>query len=183
MSENTAEKHRLSENDALVPAMIYYDKGIVWGNLVTKKAIRASTWLRMSNVPNYFVFYDAHLLLLSGGQPVHLSYDEINMPVNQIIAMHVMPPAKPEMDYDPNEPFRKIEKVSALSGLYRFDGGRRMSTMSDLHTSLMTSAERWASLYDVTVSYPTLPAMKPIKTPLVLLRQEYVIYITSTQVG
>ena len=170
-----ARTHKLSDNDDSVPSMAYLANGLIWGNLLTKKALRTSIWLKMPMAPEHFLFMDANVMIFSGTQQARASFFELHIPIGNILAFHVLPPAPVEMDYDPNEPNRKFEAVTALVGPFRFDGNRRISVMADLATSLAKSGEKYSGLYDVTVTYP-VPTMRALKLPFVLLRQDATFY-------
>ena len=80
------------------------------------------------------------------------------------------------MDYDPNEPQRKMLPTTALIGPFRFDGFLRMSTHTNLERFLDVSKEAFTSMYDLVITQPTIPSMGAIKVPIALIRNETVLF-------
>lgn len=151
--------------------MIYTTDYLIWGEVVTKTSIRISTWLRSSSVPQYIYMHDANLLRLGGtAAPRPQVFKEFFLPSNQVVAFHLKPPAADPVDYDPNEPMRKMSPTTALIGWFRFDGFVRMSTHTNLERYLDVSKEDFMSFYDITITNLAIPSMTPIKTPFALLR-------------
>jgi hypothetical protein len=157
--------------------MIYTASSLLVGEVVTKKVIRVSTWLRTPMVPQYISLYSAQILdLSSGGSPRSLSFSRLYLPSHQVIAFHMRPPESDPLDYDADEPMRRMEPVTALIGPFRFDGSVRMSTQTDLDSYLDVIKENFTSIYDIRVSSPNIPALKAFQVPFVLLRRERVIF-------
>ncbi len=173
------EVYTLQEHEKFTPTMIYTPTSIIWGNLLSPKTIRAEFWLKTTILPDYFSVHNGKMMIFSGAQPMRMAFGEIHIPVLNIAGIHVLPPLKPEIDYDTNEPNRAMAPVTALMGLYRFDGLWRISSLADLSTSLKTGKEKFTPLYEVTVSHPTAPSMKPMQIPYVLLRRELVIFTSQ----
>ncbi len=170
----------IKETETTVPAMAYTNMRLIWGKLVAPKVVRVPTWLKMTMVPELMTFVEAEMLVFGGGQPARLSAPEIHIPSAQILAFHVLPPTQFEPDYDPNEPNRTMKPVSALCNIYRFDGKRRLSTLGDFVSVVQASKETYAGLYDVTISHPTVPGLKAITVPFVMLRADATAYIVQS---
>ncbi len=168
----------LDENEKITPCMVYLPMRLIWGNLISKKGIRVETWLKMTLLPDYLTFLDAQMLIFGGPKPVRQSYAEIYAPLSEILAYHLLPPALQhiEMDYDPNEPNRKMEPTTVYTSVFRFDGYKRISTLGDFSTAIATSKEVFTPLYDVTVSHPIASTMKPLSVPYLLLRHANATY-------
>ena len=162
--------YTLKDHENVVSTMIYADMKMYWGKLVTPQAVQAATWLKMSMLPDYFTLLDAGMMLFGGGSPTRLTLDEVYVPVSTILAFHVLPPEEVEKDYDDNEPNREMYDVTAFCSVFRFDGKRRLSTLSDFSTAIQASKESFASMYDVTVSHPLVPSMKGLSVPYALTR-------------
>jgi hypothetical protein len=98
------------------------------------------------------------------------SYSEYFVPTLQILAYHLVPPAKDPPDYDPSEPNRKMEPSILLVGTFKFNGYLRMATQANLAKYLDVARESFFSLYDVEITNPGLPSANPLKVSLVLAR-------------
>ncbi|MGW8250134.1 MAG: hypothetical protein ACWGO1_05795, partial [Anaerolineales bacterium] len=169
--EETRKPYTLGEEDKATPVMVYTANSLLVGEVVTKKVIRVSTWLRTPMVPQYVALHSAQILdLSSGGNPRSLSLSTLYLPSHQVVAFHMRPPESDPLDYDPDEPMRRMEPVTVLIGPFRFDGSLRISTQTDLENYLDVIIENFTSLYDVRVSAPNLPALKPFQVSFALLR-------------
>ncbi len=173
--------YALGEDDKVTPVMVYTDSSLLVGEVVTKKVIRVSTWMRTPMVPQYIAIYSAQIIdLSSGGSPKSQTFGEIFLPSHRVVAFHMRPPESDPLDYDPNEPMRRMEPVTALIGAFRFDGFVRMSTQTDLENYLDVIKENFTSIYDIQVTSPNIPALKPFKIPFALLRRDRVIFAPRT---
>ena len=71
------KQHTLGEDDKATPVMIYTDNSLLVGEVVTKKVIRVSTWMRTPMVPQYIAIYSAQIIdLSSGGAPKSQTFGE-----------------------------------------------------------------------------------------------------------
>ena len=175
--DTTQKSYPLGEDDKATPVMIYTANSLVVGEVVTKKVIRVSTWLRTPMVPQYIPVHSAQVLdLSSGANPRTLAFKALFLPSHQVIAFHMRPPESDPPDYDANEPMRKMEPITALIGPFRFDGSVRMSTQTGLESYLDVIKEDFTSIYNLRVSSPNIPALKPFDVPFALLRRDSVIF-------
>lgn len=175
MSEQSASSVSLPEGYKATPVMAYTGTQFIWGEVVSVEAIRVSTWLRTQAVPKFLHFLDAQVLSFNAGgglKPVH--FHEFFLPSAHVLAFHLKPPLQDPLDYDPNEPMRKMEPVTALVGNFRFDGYLRMSTQTNLERFLEVAKESFISMYDIQISHPAIPALSGLRTPFSLIRMESV---------
>jgi len=164
-------------DEKITRAMAYLQNYIVWGDVITKKAIRVSTWLRTQMAPQYVCLRDAQVMTLGFSSPARPQYfHQIHVPTSQINGFHIMPPDHDPLDYDEHEPNRKMEPVTAMVGQIRFNGRIRISTQTDLQRFLDVSKETFATLYDTDISQPAQPTMGVIRVPMALVRREMVIF-------
>jgi len=170
----TLKPYTLSEEEKATPVMIYTADSLVAGEVVTKKVIRVSTWLRTPMVPQFITVFTAQLIDLSSANPRTMNFSELYLPTSQVIALHMRPPASDPLDYDPAEPLRKMAPVTVLVGQFRMDGAIRMSTQTDLERYLDVTKETFTSLYDIEISALNQAAMKPFHVPFALLRRDEV---------
>jgi hypothetical protein len=168
--------YELKPNEKFTPTMVYMSEGMVWGKLLSPQSIRVSTWLKTTIVPTYYSFYDAQVLTFSGNKPIPYKFSEYHVHLSKVQALHVLPPEKPEMDYDPNEPNRKMAFAVVTMGRYWFEGKRRISALADLAGSINTGKEVFSPMYEVTVKHPTIPSLKSIQVPYLLFRREHASY-------
>lgn len=169
--------YTLSSDEKVAQIMVYMPMGLYWGDVIVKEIIRVSTWLRTSSAPDTVTLRNANWLPLtstSGIRPLH--FLDLHLPAAQILAYHLMPPAKDPLDYDPTEPNRKMEAVSALVGSFRVDGLLRMATITDLSRYLIVNRELFTGLYDVEISNPVYPSIGIIRSPFILVRQAATIF-------
>jgi hypothetical protein len=159
------------EKTALV--MAYTANALYWGEVVVKEIIRVSTWLRTNSAPSRVHLYNARMAVTTTNtqaRPIQLS--EAHVSVSQILAFHLMPPAKDPVDYDMNEPNRRMLLVSLLVGNFRIDGNLRLAAQLSLAKYLEAARENLTSIYDARISSLTVPTFGTISVPHLLVRQE-----------
>ena len=179
--DDTQKAYKLGDDDKATPVMIYTTNSLLVGDVVTKKVIRVSTWLRTPMVPQYITLYSAQVIdLASRSTPRTSVFRELYLPAAQIIAFHMQPQLSDPLDYDPEEPMRRMEPVTALVGSFRFDGSVRMSTQTNLESYLDVIKEAFTSIYDIQISPVNVPALKPFSVPFALLRRDLVIFAVRT---
>ncbi|RPI25599.1 MAG: hypothetical protein EHM70_19890 [Chloroflexota bacterium] len=169
------KSYTLEFEEKTTPVMVYMASGMVWGEVVHKEMVRVSFWLRAPIPPQIITVYDSQMLYTTGNNPPS-TFSELHVPVSEILALHILPPAHEPLDYDEMEPNRKMEPVTALAGAFRFDGKLRMATSSTVKKFLDVVKENYTSLYDVHASQPLRPNLKPLHVPFVLLRRETCIF-------
>jgi len=170
--------YTLQPDDKVTVVMSYTLNSVAWGEVVTKQAIRVGTWLRTQYAPQYMTLFDAKLILTGGTLHTPYSFRELHVPSSQIVAFHLVPPAVEALDYDHNEPMRKMEPTTALVGSFRLDGCIRMSTQTTLDRYLDVTKETFTPVYEVDITQPTVPGMRPLHVPYVLVRRDMVIFST-----
>lgn len=165
--------YTLSPDEKSAGVMIYTATGVSWGEVVVKNQIRVSTWLRTNAAPEIICLYNAKTLFVSGGGSAKvLPFREQHISANQVLAYHLLPPAKEPVDYDPTEPNRRMDPVSVLIGQFRLDGSVRVASRTTLATHLEISRETFSPLYDVEVTCPILPSLKPVRVFYALIRHQ-----------
>lgn len=176
-SSNTPE-----QDEKLVPTMIYTPQRLIWGQLNTKPVIRVSTWLQTDMAPKYLNLSDAQVLLLNGSSETKpFRCLDVYVETQQIIAYHILPPADESPYFDPNAPNRKMESVTALVGVFRFDCAIRLAEQSNLKNYLGVQKGSFLPVFDPIMSCPLLPSIKGIRSPFALLRQEAALFSLRKQ--
>jgi hypothetical protein len=157
--------------------MVYLTNQLCWGKVIVKDQIRISTWLRTNAAPEYVTLHQANLLLVQSGKNLKpQSGLTLHIPVSLIGAMHLIPPEKDPIDYDPNEPNRRMEPISIFVGSFQFKGNVRLSSSTTVSRYLEVTHETFSALYDVEITNPLLEFFGVVKTPFVLVRQNLSIY-------
>jgi len=162
--------YRLEPDDKVTPVMVYTITGMARGELISKEVVRVGTWLRSVSGITYISLYRAQSMITTGATPQVASFSELHIPINQVIAYHILPPAQEPLDYDITEPHRKMEPLIVSFGPFRAMAKLRISETTSLSTHLKTSREAYMSLYDVEVSNPSIPNMAAIKAPMMLVQ-------------
>ena len=164
--------YRLAPDEKMNQVMIYTANALLWGDLVVKSIIRVSTWLRTNAVSDWLTLYNANLLITNQGAAVKpVSFNEMHIPVTQINAIHLIPPAQDPFDFDPTELNRRMEPVNAIFGSFMAKANLRIATTATLKKYIELNHETFTGLYDVEVTSLTLPNFGSVKLPYILLRQ------------
>jgi hypothetical protein len=100
----------------------------------------------------------------------------MHIATHQIEAFHLLPPASEPLDYDPTEPNRRMQPVTALLGSFRMDGSLRLSTQSNLTKFLDIARETFTPLYDSQVSNPHIPSIGTLSVPYLLVRMDSCVF-------
>jgi hypothetical protein len=160
--------YTLAPDEKTTPIMIYTQNSILRGEVVTKEGVRVSTWLRTQGAPRY-----VHLLKAStmqfNGTPKSMSFPEVFIPIELIIAMHLAPPHSDGVDYDPQEANRAMLPIAAGVGTFQFKGLIRVSAQSGIGPTLELSRVPWMSLYELEITNPSLPQMPALHTPMAIV--------------
>jgi len=173
----TGKTITLAADEKATQVMIYTRQALIRGEAISKENVRVSTWLRTVGAPEYVPMRNVHVILFNAaGQAQPLAFSAAWAPAVEIVAFHIVPPAKDPPDYDLTEPNRKMEPVTALLGQFRFNGHVRMTAQTDFNRFLEVTHTNFLSLYDVAVSNPALPSMGVRNVPMLVLRPGQVIF-------
>lgn len=160
----------LRPDERTTPVMLYTPDSVVRGELVTKQSVqRINIWLRTDGAPKYMHILKPQILVFGGSPVKALSYAQIFFPASEIIAFHTLPPTDEQLDYDPNEANRTMEPIDLLVGTFVMKGKIRISTQTEISTSIEMARISWMSVYDVVVTNPYLPQMAALQVPMVLV--------------
>ena len=164
----------LSPEEKSTMVMVYTQNLLAHGGLVTKQGVRVSIWLRTQGVTEYIHLFKPSVIHFGSGGHKTLNYSEIYIPASTVIAFHMAPPASDPPDYAADELNRIMVPVTALVGAFQFKGNLRISSMSDLATSIEQAHIGWLSIYNVVVSNNFMPQMQPIQVPMILMNPKQV---------
>jgi len=163
--------YTVKENEKTTPAMFYTRDALFHGEVVTTKIIRVNIWLRSDSAPKYAQLLNAQMISLSGNGYTG-KFDEIFVPIDQVVAYHAAPDVEIELDYIENEPNRRMAPLKVIGPSFlTFTGETRISTQTEFSSTLEVGRSSWLSLYDSTISTPNMPKMR-VQAPMLLLRPE-----------
>jgi hypothetical protein len=166
---------RPDEKTSLV--MLYTMHSVVRGEAVIKQNVpRVNIWLRTDGVPRYIHILKPQVLVFGGGAAKTLSYPELYFPTLQIIAFHTLPPVEEPLDYDPSEADRRMETVDLLVGTFVMKGKIRISTHTEVDTTLESARVSWMSIYEASITNPYLSQMAALQVPMVLVNPSHVAF-------
>lgn len=165
----------LASDEKSTLVMVYTQDSLVRGEVVTKVNVRVSIWLRTDGAPHYFHLYNAQMLFFGGGPAKSSNYSEIYIPVESVIAYHILPPAQEPLDYEEGERNRAIQPVTVGAGTFLMKGKVRYSAQSGFGSSL-EMLHTWSSIYDAEINNPSLPQMPAIQVPMLLVHPGKVTY-------
>lgn len=166
---------RPDEKTSLV--MLYTMHSVVRGEAVVKQNVpRVNIWLRTDGAPRYIHILKPQVLVFGGSPVKSLSYAELYFPTSQVIAFHTLPPIDEPLDYDPNEADRRMEDVDLLIGTFVLKGKIRISTHTEVDTTLESAVVSWMSVYETSISNPYLPQMPALQAPMVLVNPNHVAF-------
>jgi len=155
------------------PVMIYTERELVRAELITKANVRINTWLRTDSAPEYLHLLRAQVISFAGtGVKTH-SYTELYYPTSQVIGYHLVPPLEEPPDYDTSELNRIMQPIEVLVGTFLWRGQLRISSQTDIGTSIATQRAPWMSVYQVEVTNPFLPQMPALQVPLAVARPSH----------
>jgi hypothetical protein len=164
-------------DEKLTPVMLYTPDTLVRGEVVTKQnVLRVNIWLRTDGAPNYMHILKPQVLVFGGSPVKALSYSEIYFPTSQLIGFHTLPPTDEVLDYDPSEMNRMMQPVEVKVGTFLMKGKIRISTQTDIGSSLEVARISWMSLYDIEVTNPYLPQMPAIHVPMAVVNPMHVAF-------
>lgn len=166
-----------NDEEVISTVMVFTAKEMIWGEVVTKKSLRVSLWLRSVAIPQFIHMYNANVMQVGptgASKPQFLPH--LFIPTLLVLAFHLKPPAADPPDFDPNEPMRKLDAVKCFVGQFQFDGFFRMSVHTDFEHFLEVSKEAYATMYDISITCPVIPGMAPIKVPFTTVRENSVLF-------
>lgn len=158
----------LAPDERFVTTILYTSNMLARGDFVAKENSRVSILLRTQGVPNYIHLIKPQVVLFGGTPPKPLAYSEIFIPTPQVLGFHIAPPEHDVMDYDPTEQNRIMQPVDVLIGLFLAKAKIRISSQTDVATSLDVARSPWLSIYDAEITNPYLPQFK-IQVPMLLV--------------
>ncbi len=172
-----SKPYTLREDDKATAVMAYTRSEMVWGDVITPKAIRVGIWFKTDMAPSMLNLYAVHVLSLTGDEVTRpMPYNHIAIPMRLVVAFHPMPNVQEPIAYDPKEPNRKMEPVVASVGSLQMQGSLRMATASNLRQFLDVNRDEYTSLFDVAISHPRMPQGRTFHLPHAVVRSNEAIF-------
>ena len=167
----------LRPDEKTTSVMLYTQDTLVRGDVVTAENVhRINIWLRTDGAPKYMHILKPQVIVFGGSPVKPLSYSELYFPTSQIIAFHTLPPTDEPLDFDLEETDRMMQNLDLLVGTFVMRGSIRISTHTELATSLEQARIAWMSLYDVEITNPYLPQMPTLQVPMALVNTTHVAF-------
>ena len=170
--------YTLAPDEKKTLVFIYTQDSLVRGEVVTKETIMVSRWLRTDSAPNFMQILNAQLIMIGGGAVKTFNYPELLFPTGNCIGFHISPPASDPLDYEEDEPNRIMAPVHLIVGSFIMEGELRVSSQTEISTSLDVSRSAWMSFYNANISNPYLPTMK-MSVPMLIIRPEEVTFAVT----
>ena len=164
-----------TSEEKITPIMVYTKDSVFRGEVITKENVRVSTWLRTQGAPRYIRLLRANIVQFSSAVK-SFNTPEVFIPLQIVIALHMIPPANDGTDYDPQEANRAMLPIIAGVGTFQFKGLIRVSAQTGIGPTLELSKISWLSLYDLEISNSFLPQMPVMQLPLAIVNPEHVYF-------
>ena len=164
--------YEVAANEKMTPVMVYTEDTLIHGQIVTRDIVRVHILLRTEGAPNYLHLLNAQIIRPDNAAKTVKS-DALFVPIGEVIGFHVAPNVEIDLDYEESEGNRRMLPVKVTMGSFLLDGAIRISTQTELKTSLEVSRITWLSLYNISISNTYLAQMK-VQAEMILVRPEKV---------
>ena len=140
---------------------------LMWGDLVTKQAVRVNTYLN-TLAEDYVPLRDAKILFLAPKEqmtpiersPVHVRQDEI-------LIFHVMHDEEPLPEETPT---RRYEPIEAIMGSFQIEGSILKAPISNVQNMLIVSKATYLPIYRATIRHVAKSWLGTFSGNVVLVR-------------
>jgi hypothetical protein len=163
----------LASDEKTAMVMVYTNNVLARGEVIAKESARVSIWLRTQGVPNYIHLHKPQVISFLGAVPKTSSFSEMFVPILQVVAFHLAPPAQDPLDYEAAELNRMMQPLDVMVGSFLLKGKIRISMQTDVATSLDVMRASWMSVYDADISNPYLPQFN-VQVPMLLINPNLV---------
>ena len=166
--------YELKANEKATPVVVYTENTLIHGEIVTRDIVRVNILMRTEGAPNYLHLLNAQIIYPDNATKI-VKFAELFVPATEAIGYHVAPGTEIELDYDKSEENRKMQPVKAAMGSFFIDSKIRISTHTDLSTTLDVSRTAWLSLYEAEITNTYLSQMK-VEAKMILIRPEKILF-------
>jgi hypothetical protein len=171
--EKEINMKELAYDEKTAMVLVYTQYLLARGEVIAKENTRVSIWLRTPGVPNYIHLHKPQVISFLGAAPKTSSLSELFIPTVQVVGFHLAPPAEDPLDYDAGEANRMMQPLDVMVGSFLLKGKVRISTQTDIATSLDVMRASWMSIYDAEIGNPYMPQFN-LQVPMLLVNPSLV---------
>ena len=172
LSQATEQSYTLAPDEKATQVMIGTADTLMWGDLVTKQAVRISAYLN-TLAEDYVPLRDAKILFLAPREQmapierssVHIRQDEILL----FFLMH------DEESLPEETQTRRYEPIEAIIGSYQLEGSILKAPISNVQNMLLVSKAVYLPIYSATVRHVAKPWLGTFSSNFVQVRCERMI--------
>lgn len=144
------KSYTLAPDEKSTPVMIGTADTLMWGDLVTKQAVRVNAYLN-TLAEDYVPLRDVKILFLAPKEQmapterssVHVRQDEILI----FLVMHDEDPLPEET------PTRRYEPIEAIIGSFQIEGSILKAPISNVQNMLLVSKATYLPIYSATIRH------------------------------
>ena len=163
----TRKSYTLAPDEKATQVMIGTTDTLMWGDLVTKQAVRVNTYLN-SLAEDYVPLRDAKILFLAPNEhvapieraSVHIRQEEILI----FLVMHDEDPLPEETQT------RRYEPVEAIISSFQIEGSILKAPISNVHNMLLVSKATYLPIYSATIRHVAKPWLGTFSSTVALVR-------------
>ena len=166
------QSYTLAPDEKATQVMIGTTETLMWGNLVTKEAVRMSAYLN-TLADDFVPLHDAKVLFLAPKEqraPVERS--SVHIRQEEILLFFVMHDEEPLPEETPT---RRYEPVEVITGSFQIEGSLLKAPISDVQNMLLVSKATYMPIYSATVRHVAKSWLGTFSTGFVQVRCERMI--------
>ncbi|NIV39161.1 MAG: hypothetical protein GWN58_60015 [Anaerolineae bacterium] len=171
-SQVVKQSYTLAPDEKATQVMIGTADTLMWGDLVTKQAVRMSAYLN-TTADDYVPLRDAKILYLAPREQttpieravVHIRQEEILL----FFVMHDEEPLPEETQT------RRYEPIEAIIGSFQMEGSILKAPVSNVQNLLLVSKATYMPIYSATVRHVAKPWLGTFSSSFVQVRCERMI--------
>ena len=176
MPQVTEKSYTLAPDEKATQVMIGTADTLIWGDLVTKQAVRMSAYLN-TTADDYVPLRDAKILFLAPREQmtpierslIHIRQEELLI----FFVMHDEEPLPEETET------RRYEPVEAIIGSFQIEGSLLKSPISNVQSLLQVSKATYTPIYSATIRQVAKSWLGTFSTNFVQVRCERMILTES----
>ena len=150
MPQVTEKSYTLAPDEKATQVMIGTADTLMWGDLVTKQAVRMSAYLN-TTADDYVPLRDAKILFLAPReQMTPIERAAVHVRQEEILIFFVMHDEEPLPEETQT---RHYEPIEAIIGSFQMEGSILKSPISNVQNLLLVSKATYMPIYSATVSH------------------------------
>lgn len=144
------QSHTLAPDEKATQVMIGTADTLMWGDLVTKEAVRMSAYLN-TLAEDYVQLRDARILFLAPKeQMAPIERSSVHIRQEEILIFFLMHDEEPLPEETPT---RRYEPVEAIIGSFQMEGAILKAPISNLQNMLLVSKATYMPIHSATVRH------------------------------